>query len=126
MSALYDEFLELNADNPDWCSLDYAATLKCSTSHVRKMAARAGVQIRPATVGRKKAGALTSSKDAKADHARAQRHRDALVQYWAQRGYKIKAEVITLPFCKRSKCCPSTVRTDLINGLPRNWGRANG
>lgn len=119
--GLYDRFKDLHDENPDWCSLDFADAMDCSTSHVRKMAARAGLALRPATVGRRLARNAKSSEHAKKELALAERQCAELINYWAERGYQITAEVQKLPFCVGARCCPATVKTNLVNGLPRGY-----
>lgn len=48
----------------------------------------------------------------------------AIVEYWAERGHDVYAEVSTLPFDHSRRYRHSIVRTDMINGLPRALAHA--
>lgn len=55
----------------------------------------------------------------------AERQAARIVEYWADRGYSVCAKAVPLPYCNTYRHRPYEIRTDLVNGLPRDWkGRA--
>lgn len=52
---------------------------------------------------------------------RAHRAAAVIVEYWARRGYEVKATVHELKFQSNTRHRPYEVRTDMINGYPRAW-----
>ena len=55
----------------------------------------------------------------------AERQCDTIRDYWFDRGYLVNIKPRQMVFSQKAKCCPFALESDMINGLPRNWGRAN-
>ena len=48
-----------------------------------------------------------------------------LADYWAARGYTVRTWVEPGVFNQADRCTPHFVRSDMINGLPRGFRRAD-
>jgi hypothetical protein len=41
--------------------------------------------------------------------------------FWAQKGYSVCVDVALVPFCASMRSARYDVRSDLVDGLPKDW-----
>lgn len=105
--ARHDAIAELSRRGLN--GVEIGALVKMEKSAVNKVLRRSGL-------GRADGGGSGGlTKDGACDLAQ------AIATYWAQRGYSIRAEVAFAPSPAKNQPGVWTVRTDMVNGLPKDF-----
>jgi len=51
----------------------------------------------------------------------AERHAEQIRAYWAERGYEVDTRITQIGFQQKTRCVPSCVQSNLVNGLPKGY-----
>ena len=68
---------------------------------------------------------MTNADTTEQSRIAAERHCEMIRDYWFDRGYQVNIKPRELDFEQRVKSRPYALDSDMVNGLPRNWRRAN-